>query len=246
MSNLIYNNNLRESVALGHVEGWEIFRKFGMNPDVDAGTEYVWPLGTEMGYETSAAVAAISSDSVDDTSAGTGAQKVMVQGLDSNYIRVEEEVTLNGLTPVNTTQTFLRIYRMYNTDVGTGGVNAGNLTATISGTVSGYIEAIEGQTHMSQYTVPAGFTLIINYVLFNAGRQANADLATQFQFRHLDQGWRTFLDTFPYEGSFTLNEPIIIVTEKSDMRVRLVGTAINTNCSTEYSGYLVNNTQFNA
>jgi len=246
MSNLIYNNNLRESVALGHVAGWEIFRKFGMNPDVDAGTEYVWPLGTLMGYETSAAVAAVSSDSADDASAGTGSQKVIVQGLDSNYIRVEEEVTLSGLTPVNTTQTFLRIYRMYITDVGTGGVNAGNITATISGTVSGYIEAIEGQTHMSQYTVPVGFTLLINHVLFNGGRQANADLATQFQFRHFNKGWRTFLDTFPYEGSFTLSEPIIIVPEKSDLRVKIVATATNANCSAEYSGYLVNNTQFNA
>jgi hypothetical protein len=68
---------------------------------------------------------------------------------------------MDGQTPVNTVNTYTRIYRMYvNEPCGTDRVNAGDITATAAtdGTVTACIKAGDGQTLMAIYTIPAGHT----------------------------------------------------------------------------------------
>jgi hypothetical protein len=233
--------NFKSAVALSYIPGWTTFRKFGMNPDVDAGIEQVWPLGTVQVLPATAAVAAVVSDSVNDVAAGTGAHTFRVLGLDAGYALIEDEVTLTGTTPVNTTKEFLRVYRTYVVESGSLSTNAGNITTSIGGNAQAYVEAGEGQTHITQYTVPGGHTLLLDYYAVNAGRVANADLAAQFQMRLFGESWRTLSDVYPYEGLYTINSPRLVVPGKTDLRVLVEGTTTNGTVSAEYSGHLIEN-----
>lgn len=132
--------------------------KFGRNPDIDIGTEDIWSQGGTWVPPTEARVHALVSASAADTSDGTGARTVSVNGLDGSYAEVTETVTMNGATPVNTVNSFVIIHRMIVLTAGSGGTNAGTITATaaVDGTVTAAILASKGQTQLCIYQVPAG------------------------------------------------------------------------------------------
>jgi len=139
--------------------------KFGFNPDIDDALETVWAQGGLYSYLASASVLKVSSSSTADASAGTGARTVELFGLDTNYDEINETVTLNGQTAVNTTNEFLRINRMVVRSAGTGGANAGVIYAG-TGTVTTGVPANkyatiaigDNQTVMALWTVPRGYT----------------------------------------------------------------------------------------
>jgi len=146
--------------------GWHYpLFKFGFNPDIDNSLETIWSEGGLYSYLSAATVLKVSSSSANDTSAGTGARTVELFGLDADYDEINEIVTLNGQTAVNTTQSFLRVYRMIVRSAGTGGTNAGVIYAG-TGTVTAGVPANkyatvavgDGQSLMALWTVPRGYT----------------------------------------------------------------------------------------
>ena len=73
----------------------------------------------------------VVSASANDASGGTGARTVEIQGLDSNWNLLTETVTMNGLTPVVTTQEhFLRVFRARVVTAGSLQSNAAQITIT--------------------------------------------------------------------------------------------------------------------
>lgn len=77
------------AVGLGQVPGYRRITALGNNPDVDtAGPEDVWSGGGLYPWMTTATALEIVSDSASDTSAGTGARTVLVNGLDANFVEV--------------------------------------------------------------------------------------------------------------------------------------------------------------
>ena len=89
---------------------------------------------------------------------------VQVNGLDSSYNLLSESVTLNGSGTATTTNSFFRINGMFVTN----GVNAGIITGKIATVLYAQINAGAGQTQMSLYTVPKGYTFYLTYVQANA------------------------------------------------------------------------------
>lgn len=77
---------------------------------------------------TSAVKVRIVSTSADDTSDGTGVRKIKIFGLDANGEWVINEVTMNGITEVKPTHTYLHLCFAYATEYGSGGVAAGDIT----------------------------------------------------------------------------------------------------------------------
>jgi hypothetical protein len=129
-------------------------RKFGRNQSV--GTSYV-PIvsaGAVTGFMPSAAAATtlVSADA-DDTSDGTGAQTVLVQGVDGTGEYVQETVTLNGGTTPALTHQYLFIHRMYVLTAGTSHVNEGIITARHGATVIAQIDAGWSQTQIAAFYV---------------------------------------------------------------------------------------------
>jgi len=135
--------------------------KFGANPDVDAGqTEDIWDAGGVRALPGAAETFIITSSSVNDAAAGTGARTLQIYGLDQDYNLADETVTLNGTTGVTTTTTFINIHRMVVRTTGSLTFNDGNLTATgsDSSNAMAYIRANYSQTQMVHYMIPANFT----------------------------------------------------------------------------------------
>tara|TARA_R110000787_G_scaffold92338_1_gene194190 strand:- start:178 stop:972 length:795 start_codon:yes stop_codon:yes gene_type:complete len=152
-------------VARGQISWHYPQFKFGFNPDVDNALETVWAEGGLYGYLSAASVLKVSSSSTDDAAAGTGARTVQLYGLDADYNEINEIVTLNGQTSVNSVNSFLRINRMVIRSAGSGEINSGVVYAGTGAVTSGVpdnkyatIAVGDGQTLMALWTVPAGYT----------------------------------------------------------------------------------------
>ena len=108
------------------------------------------------------------SSSANDTSAGSGARTVLIQGLDANFALQEITVTMNGTTPVAVSGTWMRVFRMYVVTTGTyatsiASSHAGNITLRNSGAGVSWCQLYVdggfglGQTLIGCYTVPVGY-----------------------------------------------------------------------------------------
>lgn len=96
--------------------------------------------------------------------AGTGAHVVEVSGITENLIEESEMVALNGTSAVNTTKKYLTV-NMEVKRAGSGGKNAGNITATAAtdGTVSCQIDADMNISEQAVYMVPKDKTARIKF-----------------------------------------------------------------------------------
>jgi len=130
-------------------------RKFGRNDDIDTGPEDIWDGGGLYSWPTAAAATTIVSSSVNDAAAGTGIRTARVFGLDTNFLEIQEDVTLNGTTPVALSNQYLRVYRAYGLTFGSLETNDGNIDVLHGATVLARISAQRGQTLMALYTIPA-------------------------------------------------------------------------------------------
>jgi hypothetical protein len=101
---------------------------------------------------------------VSDSATDNTTRSVVIEGLDASFAPLTETIALNGTTNVTTTNSFLRINQMSMLN----STNTGNITASISSTVYAKINAGVGQTQMSIYTVPAGYTFYLSYVQYDA------------------------------------------------------------------------------
>jgi len=205
-------------IARGAIFDTSHINKFGYNTAVGSSYETITDLGTN-NLPTSAAVVSVVSASSADDEGSTGAEKVEIQGLDANYNLQIEEVTMNGTSAVTTTNTFIRVFRMRVTQAGTGEVNAGNITASISSSDVARILADQGQTLMAVYTVPKGKRAYL--VKFQGSLSKNQE--ANFQLRARESGgawnvkglWGTFAETVNYEYPVPLE-----FDEKTDIQIR--------------------------
>lgn len=107
----------------------------------------------------------IASTDANDTSAGTGARTVRIEGLDANGNVQTETVSLSGQTAVETSGTWTAINGFTVLTAGSGGNNAGNLwvgegtfTAGIPATKYFSGDATYNHGLTAYYTVPTGYT----------------------------------------------------------------------------------------
>ena len=112
----------------------------------------------------------ISSASTDDTSSGTGARTVFIEGVNGTGSLVTETVTLNGQTAVNTTKEYDAIERMSVLTVGSGGKNAGIIyagtgvvTSGVPATIYSAIGAGENNSMVGHWTCPSGY---VGYMVY--------------------------------------------------------------------------------
>jgi len=173
MSNFGAKNFLFE-VAKGVVPGHFSVHLFGRNPLVNKTTyEDIWETGGIKNFLTSASTLELISTSANDTALGTGARSIVLIGLDSNFDLAIENLATNGTSPSAPSSTsFIRLLRA---QAQTGGAygqtddggNDGDITVRLSsagatqGTILTENNLRKGQTHLSHFTVPNGFTAFI-------------------------------------------------------------------------------------
>lgn len=159
------------AIQLGEWPGYWVENVVGHHPSTTNAETEVWDyaaLGgtrtTQLGVDTYTIV----STSGVDTVAGTVARYVRLVGLGENWEYVTEVIPLSGITPVVGSVNFRRLLYAYVITVGTAyntptKNNTGNIsiTATLAGTIQGYIPSKQGRTLHSHYTVPANCTAIM-------------------------------------------------------------------------------------
>lgn len=174
----VRGTDYKHEVALGRRQGATLWNKFGYNADIDTGTEVISSFGGTFVPMTTARTLSIVSTSTDDDDGGTGANSIIVYGIDANRVAQTVVVTMDGTTPVVTTETWLGVNRMAIYISGSGKVNAGTITATAvtDATIQGQIPAGEGTSQQCIFFTQDSHTalaewLTINVVRFGSGTE---------------------------------------------------------------------------
>jgi hypothetical protein len=235
-------------VARGQIQGHRNVTVFGFNPDVDTTQVSVWPLPSLITFPASAIQMTVSSTSANDTSAGTGARTVVVQGLDANYNEVTETVTLNGQTAVTMTASLLRVNYAYVATAGSGNsaagdiyIGTGTVTAGVPATTYDIIKFDYNNTTTGSYTIPAGYTGYVSQGLFSSGQSGGSN---QVQGRLLTRGTNNIRMT---AALTTLNNGVanyvfeypLAVPEKTTIEATAIGSSSNNACSSMFILVLV-------
>lgn len=199
------------------------FSKFGYNPAIST-IEDIWSSGGTLTHATTARTQLITSTSAaDNGSTATGALTLRVQGLDANWNELQETVTLDGITGVTTTGSYIRVLRMFVETIGSGGVNAGAITSTSTtdSTIQAHILTGTGQTAQSHTSVPADYEAHIERIWTNVGKGDDADII--IQIREFGKSWRTIRRFEVYQTHISVElQSQITLPPKSDMRMRAI------------------------
>jgi hypothetical protein len=207
-------------VSKGNVSGHSVENKFGTNPNSSTTREDVWDAGGVYVFPSAAERVNVSSSSVKDTLTGVGARSITLFGLDSNYNAISESFDLNGTTDVLSTNSYLRMYRMYITECGPDLFNDGDITATqeTSGLLVAQISEGNNQTAMTMYTIPAGKTGYIIDFSFSAPRNNEAEF--KGFIRVLGGCFQLKFNTVITESfNQSINRLTSPIPEKSDLRI---------------------------
>ncbi len=212
--------------------------KFGNNTTVGDSLETIWAEGGLYSYLTAATVLKVSSSSTADTSAGTGARTVELFGLDANYNEINETITLNGQTVVNTTKEYLRINRMVVRSAGSGGSNAGviyagtgTVTTGVPANVYASVNGVTGanQSLMALWTVPAGYTAYLLQYDISNGTTSNTPTVCKLVLAVRPYGEvfqskdvKSLTTSMHIEERFSIP---IKIEEKSDIEVRALSSS---------------------
>ena len=238
-------SNFMLEVAKGNIPGHERWVGFAHNESVGTSLFTIWWPATAYTFPPSASVMKVSSSSASDTSAGTGARTIEIEGLDANFAEITETVTLTGQTAVNTTNSFYRINEVEVLTAGSGKTNAGNIyvgtgtvTAGVPATIYGIAAAGYSHSFHGFYTVPANKKLYLHTLRVSSGTQKATEVRliqnpnTGVDHTH----WDTHFFQDGLEETF---RPPIVFEEKSDLEMRAKVDAGTAPISVNGEGILV-------
>lgn len=243
--NLIVADFLTE-VAKGNIPGHTLVNRIGYNPDIDSGaSETIWNGGTIYAFPASAGVIACSSGSALDTAAGTGARTVLIEGLNASYETITETVTLDGVVPVNTSASFLRVSRVSVMTAGSTAANQGELSFTIAAVSVATIPVGNNRSAIGIYTVPAGkiaYLLDLNVQQSNNSASSISGAVWATEGESLIFLRRDSFGGHSQSGGMTKRyiAPIAFP-EKSDIRIDAIAGANNNEVHASFNLLLVDN-----
>ena len=197
-------------IASGAVTGHSHINKFGYSDSI-ASLSTIWDGSNIYSYSTSAGAVTVTSSSTDDAGA-----VIEVQGLDSSYHLVTQDIVLDATGATN----LIRIFRArLKTPASDETTNIGIISVSIGGDLRAKILAGKGQTLMAVYTIPAGKT---GYLL-NLTMSVDKNVDVIYTLMAREQG-----GAFNIKGQFgTFGTPIdhnypipLVFSEKTDIEIQ--------------------------
>lgn len=247
MSTFLFGDDWKVNLARGKLRNASHVHKFGANfAPANGVEETVWDGSNLYPWSTWDAgddnVYLKSSDSDD---AGI---TVFIQGLDADYNIQSEVVTLDGTDPSTTAvasqNTYIRLFRMYNTS---SQQEVGNISAhyaSAGGTKIAQITATHGQTLMAVYTVPAGHVALLTEYDFSGS--ANAAISSRLMVRPSGNVFRNQHQAAVYGGQYHKDFMVPLrFTEKSDIDVRVTAGTGSATIATTFEMVIVKDNEFN-
>ena len=162
-------------VSRGLISGVTAVNIFGASSNVGTTLVTLWENTGVTAYAFPAAAQLMNMASSSATDTGTA--KVLVSGLDANWLPISGTVTLNGTSNVTTTFLYLRVNSLIMVTPATGQTtNVGTITLkNTGGTVTyGQIAVGNGRSSVSYYSVPAGYTLYVTNINAYSGDASGA------------------------------------------------------------------------
>lgn len=146
-------------VARGQIMGHSTQNVYGYQPAVATSFIPVWENATDYVYPVAATKMNLASSNSADTAT------IRITGLDASYNIISETIVLTGTTPVQTTNSYLRINGMFVT-VGSATNPAGVVTLKdlTNTTIYSQINVGVGRSQAAIFTVPAGYTYYLSRV----------------------------------------------------------------------------------
>lgn len=200
-------------VARGQITGHEVVNVFGYSSATPStGFIAAWENNSAYAFPTVASTMLVTSSSASDT-----AVTILISGLDANYVRISELVTLTGTDAVTTANTYWRI----NSVVTTAGAAVGTVyVKNVGGTTYAQITIGSGRTNMSIYTVPAGYTAF--WTQFNGFSSTSVTSGVYATFRALltsSTGASNVTLSIPFLNDFSVTRPFpVAYAEKTDVQ----------------------------
>lgn len=236
------------SIARGQIAGHSLVVGAGYTTvlgTVDVTT--VWTGNTKYAYPTVAAQMFVSSTSALDTAAGTGANSVVVKGLNASYAAISEVVALNGQTGVGTVNSFLRVFGVTvisagSTTANQGTVYVGNGTITAGVPANKYAIALpsDNNSFLASYTVPAGYTAFVAQAVVSIGK--NKDVEWSTWVAPFGMPMRKARNGYLYQSSTVqVNNVPLVAPEKTDIEVRGKSANASTDMSINFDILLIDN-----
>lgn len=236
-------------VTLGRVGGHSRMAVYGHRATPVAGDD-VREGGGAYPLQATATKLEILSASASDAAAGAGARTFTIQGLDTNFNQISETITMNGVTPVQTALTYLRVNSLSIASTGTAGTNnVGDVTLRVTG--AGATQAIAragyGFAKQCVFTVPSGFTLLVTDILPECGGVNTATAIVMAFTRILPNG--SLIRTNEYNASTTLLTQRTVLTGAMVSAMSTVSLRVSSVVGTPVDGYasingiLIDNTQ---
>jgi len=245
--------NWYTEVKLGRVSGHSIVRVFGRNPTAGVALVDISTLGSVYTWPTAAVNLEAISSSVNDTnSSGSGARVITVTGLDTDFIEIEEDINMNGVSASSATSSaFRRIHTAYVKTSGTyasssAGANAGTITIRTQSAGASHVTIAvtappKGVTQSARYTIPAAKTGYLIGARINVDSTKSAsiicwersdadDVTTPFSGKQL-----VFqLDGIARTVSYTPITPIGPFSAKTDLWWSSISAQTNTPISVDF------------
>ena len=223
-------------VARGQITGHEVVNVFGYSSATpNTGFIAAWENNSAYAFPTVASTMLVTSSSASDT-----AVTILISGLDANYARISESVTLTGTDAVTTANTYWRI----NSVATTAGAAVGTVyVKNAGGTTYAQITIGSGRTNMSIYTVPAGYTAY--WTQFNGFSSTSVTSGVYATFRALltsSTGASNVTLSIPFLNDFSVTRPYpVAYAEKTDVQWQCKSSGAGLGIATLSIGVLIAN-----
>lgn len=237
---LIQTTNTGLEIARGSIPWVSALNKFWLNPSVWTTEVTIWDKWWVYQWITTASILDISSTDVDDTDWWNGANTINIQWLDTNYNVITENIILDWQNIVNTTNSYLRVFRMSVLTAWATWWAEWTISANIWVTTYAQIDNWNNQTLMSIYTVPAWKTWYLTY--WKAATWIWKDAIVYFKIRPEWWVFNVWHIAYLVENSYdyTFNPPLAIP-EKADIVVTAKAWQASTSVSAVFDLILINN-----
>lgn len=217
------------SAAVGLDPNYTGLHKFGERNGVGITWEPVWGGASAYPFQDTPQTLEVVSDSADDAAAGVGTRTIRVEGLDENWLEQSVDATLDGITPVALTGSWIRVNGAYQLSSGSAGINSGTVSVriTAAGSELARLEPLTGQTLQAIYAVPANKSLFVRRWFCVAGKGDEID--ARLVVREFGDGFRTKQPMLLYQYGFTTELSWMKVLPKSDilvMAIKVSGAAL--------------------
>lgn len=231
-------------VGENKLPGVSQINEFGQNPTLGTSRATLMDANIMYNWMDTAQQLKIYSDDVADDVTGTGAQKVYLNGLDSNWNMINETVDLDGTNTVTTTKSFLRLNGIKVLQAGSGETNQGQIDVddqsdnTITQIPVNYGLGF-GKAHAAVYTIPNHWN---GYLIgWHTSERSNSGIKVELWIRYIDDNiWHVDREAVLVGNEFERRFCIpICVPAKTDIELRAISAQAGAYVVGGFTGYMI-------